>query len=144
MTIKVDGFSEIGSSDLYRLTGQTDAHPDNHFVAAGIDYIGLATDFFDAFSATLGINDASLPFGGLFDIGPPGGSFWNKPHNLHREGRSLDIDQCAQSEIPDNPNDRGNCPVGYINVDRMELGDLCDFYNGYLVNEATIHCEFGK
>lgn len=142
ITTKVDGLFEIGNSNFYRLTGLNGFHTKNHFVSSANNFIGLASDFFDDFSATIGINDASLPFGGLFDIGPPYGPFWSNPHKLHREGRSLDIDRCAKSTILDNPFDQGECPNGYISVDRTEMDRICATNHGYLVKEATLHCEF--
>ncbi len=39
----------------------------------------------------MGINDMSLISGGLFDVNHD----WKPPHNLHRIGRSVDIDRCA-------------------------------------------------
>lgn len=80
--------------------------------------------------------------GGLFDIGPPYGSFWNPPHQLHRVGRSVDIDRCAQSTIQNNPNLQGGCPSGWVKVPQDKLGDICEKYKGTLANEATNHCEF--
>ena len=41
-------------------------------------------------------NDFSLPWGGLFDIGPrpshPEWEFWKKPHSTHRRGLEADVE----------------------------------------------------
>ena len=39
----------------------------------------------------MGYNDMSLVWGGMFDIGPPYGQFWNMPHCSHRLGRGVDF-----------------------------------------------------
>lgn len=82
----------------WRLTGVLNSHPGSHFATPStITRIGaMATDYFEATSGTsIGINDMSLEWGGLFDIGPPRGPFWSRPHNLHRTGRSVDIDRAG-------------------------------------------------
>jgi hypothetical protein len=116
----------------YRFTGQRSAHPNNHY---GTYYTVVNTriigeDFYEQFDASLGINDMSLKWGGLFDIGPPDGSFWSPPHSSHRKGTSVDIDRTAQSQN------------GWIRVDRIAIREICKDHGGYLVRESTIHCEF--
>ena len=83
---------------VWRLTGHTGNHPNNHYGTPNtVTRIGaMATDYFnfsDGFS--IGINDMSLIWGGLFDLGPDyGGLFWSSPpHTYHRIGKSVDIDQ---------------------------------------------------
>jgi hypothetical protein len=138
--VKVTVLGALQSSTYYRLTGQTSYHSDNHYVEAGTydGITGVAKEFFDFFSATLGINDASLKWGGLFDINGD----WSTPHSWHRKGTSVDIDGCALSTVDDNPNDKGSCGSGYIEVEKKEIKRLCNKYFGTLVNESTIHCEF--
>lgn len=51
----------------------------------------MATDYYYQFSATLGINDMSLPWGGLFDICGD----WEPGHDTHRIGTAVDMDQTA-------------------------------------------------
>ncbi|MBV9914228.1 MAG: hypothetical protein JOZ93_16740 [Sinobacteraceae bacterium] len=37
------------------------------------------------------ITAMSLPWGGLFDIGPPDGEFWEPPHKTHNNGKMADV-----------------------------------------------------
>lgn len=140
VTVAVANLYELADNPTkYRLTGQTGTHSANHFYSgSGFNIVGVAFDFVDEYDATLGINDMSLPSGGLFDIHED----WNKPHSLHREGRSADIDQCALSNIDDNPNDQGTCPNGWVKVPRQRITEICENNNGHIIQEATIHCEF--
>lgn len=144
-----------------RLTGETTAHQSNHYLT-GVTALAIAAvagDFKEEFQATLGLNDMSLEGGGLFDIGPttqfPNGAFWHAPHNFHREGKSVDIDQCAESTIEDNPNPRGpiirtingvkvttECDPGMIKVPRLKFERICRRWGGHLEIESVIHCEF--
>ena len=133
----------------YRLTGSTGTHPANHFgtdsTIVSINY--MADDFYEQFNATLGINDMSLSGGGLFDIcgtWSSSGTCSNAPyggHSSHRKGTSVDIDRCAQSTVPNNSNPRGNCPNGWIQVNRARIERICTNRGGRLVPEGTIHCE---
>ncbi|MBI4654020.1 MAG: hypothetical protein HY752_03400 [Nitrospirae bacterium] len=103
----------------------------------------IGEDYYKDFNATLGINDMSLVWGGLFDIGPPIGFFWSPPHKSHRKGTSVDIDRCAKSAVSENPNPQGICPEGWIKVNKRYIGEKCwEHGKGWLVPEATIHCEF--
>jgi hypothetical protein len=97
--------TEEGSVDLI---GTDDVHPPSarYFgtaqmvaaVRALADSLQVMADSFAAlppdqrpagrFPRLLGVNDMSLPRGGLFDLG---GS-WHHPHKAHRAGRSADID----------------------------------------------------
>lgn len=149
-SVGVPNLQEIPSSAFYRLTGvypngstdpDTQFHPQNHFVSSnGFRAVFLAIAFQEEFQATLGLNDNSLPRGGLFDLDLD----WDNAsgHNLHRLGNSADIDRCAQSTIPNNDNAQGNCPNGWIKVPRIELGTICGDQFGHMVNEGTYHCEF--
>lgn len=116
----------------YRFTGQRTAHPDNHYgrYYTVVNTRLLSEKFYKWFIAMLGINDMSLKWGGLFDIGPPDGSFWSPPHSSHRKGTSVDIDRQALGSN------------GWVRVDRVRIERLCREYSGRLVPEATIHCEF--
>jgi hypothetical protein len=146
--VKVLGLFDLGAGGSYRLTGSTStgAHPANHYgtdsTIVNTNY--MANDYYEQFSATIGINDMSLPWGGLFDIGQPYGSFWSTPHSSHRKGTSVDIDRCAQSTTIDNPNSQGTCPNEWIQVDRKEIERICKENSGSLVPESTIHCEFSQ
>lgn len=163
--IAVTGLSEIPASLFYRLTGvypnsstnpNTQFHFRNHFVSgrAKAEIIPMAQEYFLSDSlASMGVNDASLPQGGLFDLDVA----WDDAggHKLHRSGNSVDVDRCARSTIPDNPNDRcaifptqhnpNNqvcCPAGWIIIDRIDFKDLCKKYQGRVAPEPTHHCEF--
>jgi hypothetical protein len=92
-------FSRLGSASTYQLTGTTTQHPSpsNHWSrdalisaiqATAADYSSRVI----ATGLTLGINDMSLPLGGLFDWH----GNWGPPHALHRKGCSVDIDSNVQ------------------------------------------------
>jgi hypothetical protein len=95
LTILVDGLKPLPALlgplvGSYRLTGANTKHPLNHY---GTPYTNFAVDewassyqLFTGYS--LGINDMSLAWGGLFDID----GNWLEPHILHRTGNSVDID----------------------------------------------------
>jgi len=141
LSIKVPGLVNFGTSSLWRLTGETGLHPDNHYLdeTGTLGAFGLAVDFYETYNATLGLNDMSLPLGGLFDID----GAWASPHKLHRTGRSVDIDRCALVNDPGNPTlPRGLCPQGWAAVPRKEIEKICKEKNGRLINESTYHCEF--
>ncbi len=147
LTVRVPGLIELGPSNFYRLTGDTDAHRKNHFAAekALSGAFDIAFDFFEAFGKTLGINDMSLPSGGLFDIGPPKYFFWQTSHVLHRVGKSVDIDRCVEADASDDLTLEEPCPngaVGWIRAPRDWLIAKCNEYDGNIINESTIHCEF--
>ncbi len=144
-------FQNLAREDRkFRLTGQTRTHPDNHwgtrFTNSAIQVITQA--YFElSGGATLGINDMSLPQGGLFDIcgtwnpfdicppitrtTPPGG------HQLHRTGTSVDFDLRACLD----PSLQGICGQT-VSVDRERIRRQCQRQGGWLAKEATIHCEF--
>jgi len=83
--------------DGFSLLGATAAHPiaNNHFGTTRLNsaIAVLALKYKTAFAngPELGINDQSLEEGGLFDIGPPLGKFWEPPHKAHRFGVDVDI-----------------------------------------------------
>jgi len=150
---------EVTSDVTFRLTGSNPnqvanpSHPLNHYmtVAAAGNAIMLAGDFYDASNALLGFNDMSLPRGGLFDIGGD----WTTPHISHRKGTSLDIEQCALSNIINDPrsgsavfgwdgNKVKNCQPGFVPVPKPKIRKLCMNHGGHIVPEPTIHCEFSN
>lgn len=100
----VPDLGPLSSLQSYRLTGQTGDHPDNHYGTNDtiFNIQGMAQDYFDICdedicNETLGINDMSLIWGGLFDVE----GNWNSApgHGLHRGGKSVDIDRCAQTLV---------------------------------------------
>ena len=143
--VGVEGLTSLVSSPYYRLTGQRPAHPDNHWAMEDvIGYIQQMSSEYDTYyNATLGINDMSLIYGGLFDISAD----WNIPHSLHRLGRSVDIDRCAKSTVDPNVTDPYclslKYPKGFKKVSRDEIGRFCAEHGyGHLEREAPIHCEY--
>lgn len=100
LTVRVGGVIGLVSlkeDPRYELVGQfgTDAvtsqHTINHFgtlpMTIRVSIVGALYFAFSRMHGVLGINDLSLPWGGLFDIG----NRWSPPHNLHRTGGSVDI-----------------------------------------------------
>lgn len=88
----------------------------------------------------------SLQWGGVFDLGldwkGAGISQGGHGHAWHRNGRSVDIDLCAESTVAQNPNPVGPCSSGDIFVSRGDLEDRCEESGGFLVDEESYHCEF--
>jgi hypothetical protein len=82
----------------------------------------------------------SLEDGGLFDIGPPDGLFWNTPHKAHRTGYSFDISRCAARSLSD-VIANGACSSILVPVQKKQIKEICKAFNGYLVQESSIHCE---
>ena len=73
----------------YTLVGQTANHASNHwFLRPSLDTLNKVVDtMFKTGWGTVGINDGSLIWGGLFDI--KGG--WSPSHSEHRTGNEVDI-----------------------------------------------------
>lgn len=125
----------------WRSTGKIPGlHTDNHWGTSHtkITMQLVARDSFETFGATLGINDMSLPQGGLFDIAGD----WRPDHNWHRVGTSVDVDRTACVD----PTLQGACQKTQ-SVDRILIGKLCTARGqGFLARERKvpppIHCEF--
>lgn len=155
VTVAVTGLRNLAETQsafktFYRLTGDIPGfHADNHWgTQNAIDKTErTARDYHQEFKATVGINDMSLPLGGVFDIHgdwgdvPPGVTL---EHSLHRQGTSVDIEHCAVSVIANNPNPL--CAKGTgIDVPRRWVKDSCIGYGGYLETETkSMHCEFPR
>lgn len=138
VNIQVPGLVNLAGvqTNFFRLTGRTDTHPNNHWgTPSAITNIQFVTlDFFDVFGATLGINDLSLRFGGLFDIN----GTWNPPHVSHRKGTSVDINRMACVD----PNLQGVCSAT-ISVARDFIERRCfGRGRGTLLREPSYHCEW--
>jgi hypothetical protein len=81
-----------------RYTGQTASHPSNH--NASVELHLMLRDLGERYNleadpadqGSLGLNDMSLPIGGIFDIG----AGWSSPHSRHRFGTDCDIDRRVQ------------------------------------------------
>lgn len=123
----VPALGPMSSLPFYRLTGQNAKHPDNNYATNDTIFRiqGIAQDYFDLCDGnicneTLGINDMSLPWGGLFDVHGD----WKKPHGMkrgvdkHRIGSAVDIDRCAQTLV--RQDDLDNIAEERHNGDRIE------------------------
>jgi hypothetical protein len=86
--------SFIGGEKAFRLVGATTDHKVNHYGTSDLrqSVKAIGEDYFVTENATLGINDMSLVWGGLFDIDHN----WAFPHRLHQTGRSVDISHSTQ------------------------------------------------
>lgn len=84
---------ELGPGVHYTLVGDTPQHPQNHNGTLNVNSrMGdIAQQFYQQTSIRIRINDMSLNWGGLFDIGRPYGVFWQSPHNEHRWGLNVDV-----------------------------------------------------
>ncbi len=94
--LKITGLQELTDGEHYDLVGAfgepgvTSRHRRNHYGTSRLNskLISLADSVFADSSLILRINDISLQFGGPFDID----NNWNTPHEKHRAGVSVDID----------------------------------------------------
>ncbi|MBI3481281.1 MAG: hypothetical protein HY016_13160 [Nitrosomonadales bacterium] len=98
--VKVDGLELITASPYYALQDSAgkvigavkNKHSDNHYLTNAA--IKKLKDFAERYNGTvlpgakLYLNDASLVWGGLFDVGS---TPWKSPHTAHDRGRSIDI-----------------------------------------------------
>ncbi len=91
------GMWDVPPSSWWLLKGGNTSHPYNHFGKLDMvdDLMQLCMAFYydelNTSGKKAGINDMSLPDGGLFDIGPPYGQFWQSPHSEHRWGENADM-----------------------------------------------------
>lgn len=128
---------EITAGPGYRLTGSTDAvdcaggacdnHKYmNHFGAPQMQqFLSDMTALYaqlEGQPVVLGVNDISLPSGGLFDID----GNWTPSHWYHRIGCGVDIDG---SDSNGNP------------IDETDLETVVGQLGGFRVNEGSIHFE---
>ncbi len=90
VTVKVPDLVELPANpSKYTIIGTTTKHISNHYLTeASVEALNELLKIMKAEGWTNpGINDASLVWGGLFDIG---GS-WTPSHHEHREGNEVDI-----------------------------------------------------
>ncbi len=150
VTVKVPGLQNLAvfsGSRIWRLTGERPGlHTDNHWTTDNTlaKAVLMAAQVYEDYAASMGVNDMSLVWGGMFDIG---GDWDGSFHRTHRLGTGVDIDGCALSLIPDNPNPQSNeekqCPAGWVVLPREDyFKGVCKEQDGRLANEGTIHCEF--
>jgi hypothetical protein len=78
----------------------------------------------------MSFNDMSLPRGGLFDVS---GS-WTPPHASHRKGTGIDINGTVWGVVDGLPTSVSTCL-------RRIISQKCADHNGFMVREATLHCE---
>jgi hypothetical protein len=108
VAVRIRSLTSMTEGSSVHLIGSDDFHPSSvrysgtarmvSALRALADSLQVMADSFAAlppalrpagrFPRVLGLNDMSLPWGGLFDLG---GS-WHHPHKAHRMGRSADID----------------------------------------------------
>lgn len=116
VNVKVDNLITIPASPLYALSDSNGVigaipgkHTDNHYLtSSAITKLKQLASIYIAVNpgAKLYLNDASLVWGGLFDVGS---TPWVSPHSLHDKGRSLDI-RAANS----GPNNEGSVPATFF------------------------------
>lgn len=89
--VRVPDLVPLQSRNSLVLIGATTEHPQNHYghPALNIGLARLGDAFFARYRVPLQVNDMSLPWGGLFDLGRSG--WWRSPHAEHRDGRQADI-----------------------------------------------------
>jgi hypothetical protein len=110
INVMLGGLMNMPPDSDYRLVGSTGVHPSNHWATPGTaeglslaaeDYIAMQqndTGLQNTLRALkiagtpdlMGINDISLPWGGLFDA-DPSATPWSAPHGGHRWGNQADI-----------------------------------------------------
>jgi len=87
--VLVPGLVELGNSPAFHKIGRTFVHPSNHFVTPATKNAlwAIAQEYYSSTGQALYFNDASLPWGGIFDLGQN----FSPPHHEHRNGTSIDI-----------------------------------------------------
>jgi hypothetical protein len=97
VSVRVMDLEELTAGSHYDLIGETDQHPRNHFgTKKTISKLKVLADTAYARSAwTLRYNDISLVNGGPFDC--DASHIWNTPHQNHRQGVSVDLDDLAKT-----------------------------------------------
>ena len=93
VTVRVPDLVELTTSSAspprYTLVGETPTHSKNHYFSIeGKDELRRLIDQMSILEwSNPGINDASIAWGGRFDIG----AGWSGSHAGHREGEEVDI-----------------------------------------------------
>lgn len=91
--VRVPDLVEVTTADTMfrKIEGLTTRHPrKNNYLQETARSIleDLGREYFAAYGEGLVLNDASLEWGGLFDVDPVP---WSVPHKEHRCGRAIDI-----------------------------------------------------
>lgn len=134
-----------GPTTYKKCPGTLLKHPMNHYILGVFDQSlqEIIVEFFQ-YTGTprgggqylkLGINDMSLPKGGLFDIC----NNWQPGHKSHRKGTSVDIDS-TNTELFNNPGHY--VPLQHYQIE--ELTRIVQHKNtaALRAKEETIHYEF--
>jgi hypothetical protein len=125
----------MGAVGNFNLVGQTPQHGDNHYgTENSVNIVDDVAQQYAASNGLLKINDMSLEWGGLFDVcgkwDPTQtcvlSGITTKGHNLHRVGKSVDINRRDASGTP-------------ININRLK--QLFQMWGAWKVNEGPIHFE---
>jgi hypothetical protein len=107
----------------YQLVGETGAHTFNHFGTFNAVYRlqQICIQFYNETGLQAGVNDMSLPWGGLFDIGPPYGPFWQQPHGTHMTGLNADM------------------PFQYLGTpaQRQRFREIADLFHALVLDEGN-------
>lgn len=120
--VKVPDLMPLDSLSWYNLTGSTSSHSANHYGtnSTKVAVYNMASDYWNEALVRLGINDMSLPWGGLFDIN---GNWSSSPgHSLHRTGESVDIDRCVDGVL----------------VNQRRLNEIAIIYGGERIIEDAL------
>ena len=103
VSIRMPGLVPLAVGPGYSLVGSTPTHRTNHYaVPTLLSYVGsLGREYQALFHQSFAVNDMSLPWGGMFDLG----NDWNPDspdlnghrtgHFFHRTGHSVDIDKSS-------------------------------------------------
>ena len=129
------------SGSGYTLVGATTEHPDNHYVTSSFktDLESIGSDWHTACpkAAALNYNDASLAWGGVFDLGK---NWKNSPgHKGHDKGKNIDIGKrevksgdrakllnimCNHAHVYSEGNASGESPHYHLNANTSKDEDV--------------------
>jgi hypothetical protein len=97
LDIGVQDLVELPAGSYYNLSGDTGGHLSNHYGLLEMDFRiaeAAARYYSDPTlpgNPKVGVNDISLPEGGLLDLNFD----WKQPHQTHRKGTEVDFDRVA-------------------------------------------------
>lgn len=126
----VPNLQNLPGNSSFRFTGTecTQDHMNNHYGTwyTNLGVQNIAIDFKQSMNATLGINDMSLGWGGIFDIC----GTWNTSSS------------CDCAKLGGHFSHRFGSDVDIVNADKAFIKKLCENYGSGLVKEEAIHCRF--
>lgn len=85
---------ELPNYYVYQKVGQQWEHPTSHYGTFNTVWRiqRICESFYQETGLVGGVNDMSLPWGGVFDLGPRyGGVYWASPHSEHKWGLNADM-----------------------------------------------------